>query len=213
MTALRGAAHVPPQATGAVVFLHGYGSNGDDLMGLAPLMAPPLPHIAFFGPNAPRPTVFGMGYQWFSDAGGTFDDRTGIAEATTLLEDYLTTTVWGTHGISPQKTVLVGFSQGTMTALFAAPRLKQKIAGVVGFSGRLMYAQELADGSGHRLPVLLAHGTDDDVVPATDSQRAQEALTALGFAVQTAFYPDLPHSIDMRGISDALRFIQEVIPA
>ncbi|MBI1363936.1 MAG: phospholipase [Proteobacteria bacterium] len=208
---LSGPEYVPAKADAAIVFLHGYGSNGDDLMGLTPMMAPQLPNTAFFAPNAPQQTVFGMGYQWFSDAGGTFDDRKGIGKAQEQLATYLKTAVWDKHGIKPEKTVLVGFSMGTMTALFVAPRLEQKIAGVAGFSGRLMYADELADGHGHRMPVMLFHGEQDDVVSVNDSREAEKTLHNLGFSVEAKFYDGLAHSIDMRGIGDALAFIKWIL--
>ena len=208
---LNGPQYIPKGAKSAVVFLHGYGSNGEDLMSLAPVLAEAFPNTAFFAPNGPDQTVYGMGYQWFSDAGGTFDDRTGIGKSQELLASYLADDVWQAHGLKAEKTVLVGFSQGTMTSLFVAPRLADKIAGVAGFSGRLMYEDELNGDIGHRMPIALYHGEDDDVVPAADSRRAQAALAQLGFEVEAHFYPDLPHSIDMRGMNDLKTFLKKVL--
>ncbi len=207
---LQGPSKLPNgDVTSAVVFLHGYGSNGEDLLGLAPMLEDKLPTTAFFAPNAPQPTVMGVGWQWFSDAGGTFIDRAGIDNATKLLEEFLEKEVYTPHGLTPKQVALVGFSMGTMAALHAAPRLTGGIACVVGFSGMMMFADSLKDIEYKQtMPVLLVHGMEDDVVPYFGSQQATKDLEANGYNVQLQLLDGLAHGIDERGIRLAASFIE-----
>ena len=194
--------------TRAVVLLHGYGADGQDLIGLAPHLAAHLPDTAFFAPDGPQPTVMGMGRQWFSDAGGSFNDRPGLDEAVGLLEHYLTTTVWEKYGITPAQTVLVGFSMGTMTALHVAPRLPVQIAGVVGLSGMLMFGEELATLTPKQMmPIQLVHGQADDVLPFHASEQAEALLEAAGYPVALHILPGLPHGIDERALGLTAKFL------
>lgn len=196
-----------------IVFLHGYGADGNDLITLAPLLVERLGlPAACFAPNAPQTTAFGIGRQWFSDAGGTFLDMPGIDLATDSLYEYLEEEVWNHEGIVPEKTILFGFSMGTMLALHAAPRLEQTIGGVVGCSGRLVFGDALeALENPNRMPILLAHGKDDDVVPYDDTERAAMVLEGCGYKVTTKLYDNLPHAIDMRVVEDACQFMRKII--
>lgn len=193
----------------AVVLLHGYGSDGQDLISLAPYLAAPLPNTAFFAPNAPQRTVMGFGYQWFSDAGGTFLDKQGIDAAVDLLADYLEKTVYTPHNLTPENVALVGFSMGTMTALHAAPRLVGGCKAVVGFSGKMVFAEELKTLERMaKMPVLLIHGLEDDVVPYHASEKAALTLKENGFDTQLELLGGLAHSIDEAGITLATEFLR-----
>lgn len=202
----------PDAPTHAIVFLHGYGADGEDLIELAyPLMQllPPKLQgkIAFFSPHAPHETVMGMGRQWFSDNNFTFRDKPGIEHAKELLENYLVDYIGGEIGVPMDKIALVGFSQGTMTALFAAPRFKGGLAGVVGFSGLLQWAEDLEEGQFNKMPMLLVHGADDDVVPADKTPEAAQKLAELGFDVESHILPHLAHGINPEGLTLAAEFI------
>lgn len=207
---LKGPSYTPKGATKrAIVFLHGYGSDGQDLISLAPYLAKDLPDTAFFAPNGPQRTVMGMGYQWFSDAGGTFRDKPGIDKAVELVQDYLEKEVYSL-GLEPHEVALVGFSMGTMTALHVAPRLVGGCACVVGFSGKMMFTEELAHIDREaKMPILLVHGMDDDVVPYHASQEAAKALQENGFDVQLELIENLPHSIDETGMACAAAFLKK----
>lgn len=193
----------------AVVFLHGYGADGNDLIELAPMLSRALPHTVFYAPDAPMPTAFGFGRQWFSDADGTFVDRPGIDAATLLLEDYIRRTVCAPHKLTFADVALVGFSMGTMTALHAAPRFKEQVAAVVGLAGMLQFADTLAAEVKQKPPVLLAHGNDDERVPAQCSSDAAQHLRAQGFEVESRFVDGLGHGIDGHMVRDTTAFLQK----
>ena len=201
-----------PQGTvkKAVVFLHGYGADGNDLIGLAPVLEKHLPETAFFSPHAPQKTAMGIGRQWFSDAEGTFRDKPGIDAAAKDIEQYLEKEVYAAHGLTPADVALVGFSMGTMTALHTAPRLAGGCNSVVGLSGAMMFHEDLKNIS-HRaeMPILLIHGMEDDVVPYHATEIAAKQLKEEGFDVQTQLLDALGHGIDDRGIRLLAEFLSK----
>lgn len=192
----------------AVLLLHGLGSNADDLIDLAPLLGERLPQTAFVSPNAPFPCDMGpMGYQWFSLQSWTPQLLwEGVQIAAPVLEQMIAD-VRAEFGLPAARVALLGFSQGTMMALHVAPRLKDKIAGVVGFSGALIGPEYLAAQTVSRPPVLLVHGQADPVVPYAALALANSALSACGFAVETETRPLLQHSIDQAGLDRAGDFL------
>jgi phospholipase/carboxylesterase len=194
-----------------IVFLHGYGSNGDDLISLAPYWADPLPDAEFVSPNAPFPcemNPFG-GYQWFG-----LEDRNptttlaGARAAATILDAYLDDAL-KSRGLDERKLALVGFSQGTMMSLHVGPRRATAPAAIVGYSGALIGPDALSAELKSKPPVLLVHGTGDQVVPFPAMGAAAQVLQALGVKVETLARPGLPHSIDPEGLTRGGRFIQE----
>lgn len=196
-----------------VVFLHGVGSNGQDLLGLADFWRADLPDVAFAAPNAPFPCDFGAGYQWFSLAGITEANR---AERVAAAREALDATLAGimaeqqfTPGVD--QLVLVGFSQGSIMSLdlLASDRLPLK--GIVAFSGRLASPQPWAAASA--TPTLLIHGKADPVIPWQESQVAATALTEAGFQVEAVFEEGLVHSISRDGALRAAAFIANCFKA
>ncbi len=213
---LSGPEYVPEEAKKAVVLLHGFGSDGDDLFGLAPYIARGgLEDVAFFAPNAPTTTPMGMGYQWFSDNGWTFNDRDGIEHSKALLESYIQKHICNQLGIGFEDVALVGFSQGTMTSLFAAPRFEKKLAGVVALSGRMMFHEELEEydeDEFHKMPVHLIHGEADEVVEAEESRIAYSELEGLGFDNLTIdIFEELGHAIDERVINKINAYLKPLL--
>jgi phospholipase/carboxylesterase len=194
------------------IFMHGFGSNGDDLMGLAPLFQQTFPNAAFLSPNGPEVTIWGQGYQWFNDNNFTFVDREGIERAADLLEEYIDREVVRGMGLKYSDVTLVGFSQGTMTALFAAPRMKEKVSAVVGYSGVLQWASDLEEMEDyHKMPVILIHGEEDDVVNFHATLEANDELEDLGFEpIEHHILPGLMHSINQEGVKLALEFIKKI---
>jgi phospholipase/carboxylesterase len=194
-----------------VVLLHGYGSNGDDLISLAPYWADLLPDAEFVSPNAPFPcemNPFG-GYQWFG-----LEDRSpatklaGTRAAATLLDAFLDEAL-AARGLDAGSLALVGFSQGTMMSLHVGPRRAVAPAAIVGYSGALIGAETLGGEIRSKPPVLLVHGTADQVVPFAAMAAAAEALQSFGVPVETLARPGLPHSIDPEGLTRGGRFIHQ----
>ena len=201
------------KGTSLVVFLHGYGANAQDLLGLADPLAPHMPDTVFVAPDAPEQCAGSpMGYQWFPipwiDGSSEEDSAAGMERAVGDLNAYLDT-VMQEEGISADKTILFGFSQGTMMALYVAPRRPEAVAGVVGFSGRLMSPELLEDEAVVKPPVLLVHGDQDDVVPPTSLPEAADALTAAGFEVYAHVMKGTAHGIAPDGLSVAAAFMRE----
>ncbi|MBU6372425.1 MAG: dienelactone hydrolase family protein [Alphaproteobacteria bacterium] len=207
---------MPPTAGGKpshlVIFLHGYGSNGADLMGLAPYLAKALPRAQFVAPNAPEPVAMAPGgYQWFPIT--HLDPRLmeqGVLRAAGGLDRFLDREL-ERYGLDESRLALVGFSQGTMMALHVGLRRARPLAGVVGFSGALVAPQRLKAEAKTAPPVLLVHGDRDDMVPVTAMFDAADALCDAGFSAQWHVSPGLPHSIGPDGIEIAGQFLRAAL--
>ena len=194
-----------------VVFVHGYGADGADLLGLADPMAPHLPDTAFYAPDAPdRCTGNPFGYQWFPipwlDGSSEAAAAEGLAASADDLNDYLDV-VMAAEGVGPDRLALVGFSQGSMMSLHVAPRRPLPVAGVVAFSGRLLVPDRLAADAVSKPPVLLLHGDADPVVPFADVGKAGDALVAAGFETYAHVMRGTGHGIAPDGLSTALGFL------
>jgi phospholipase/carboxylesterase len=197
-----------------VVFLHGYGANGEDLLGLADPLSEHLPDTLFVAPDAPE-TCAGspMGFQWFPipwiDSSSEEEAERGLLAAADDLNAFLD--AWMVdEDVLPEQVVLFGFSQGTMMSLHVVPRREDAIAGVVGFSGRLMSPELLTDQVLSRPPILLVHGDADDVVPVQSMPEAVEALQSADFKeVFAHIMKGTGHGIAPDGLSVALAFVRD----
>jgi phospholipase/carboxylesterase len=191
-----------------VVLLHGYGSDGNDLIGLAPHWAQLMPDAEFVAPHAPYPCEMApFGHQWFSLSDDSPAARlAGVRGAAALLDGFIDGALKA-RDLGDSQMAMVGFSQGTMMSLFTAPRRAVAPAAVVGYSGALIGPQELAAEIRTRPPVLLVHGDADPVVPYSELAWAQKALSELGVPVTVETRPRLTHSIDERGLMLGGRFL------
>jgi len=200
-------------ASSLVVLLHGYGSNGEDLIGLVPYWRDLLPGTAFVAPNAPEPCPGAPGgYQWWGLT--SVDPRSradGAARAAPVLDAFIDAEL-ARAGLTEANLALVGFSQGTMMALHVGPRRRTQLAGVVGYSGMLADEAALAAAETHP-PILLVHGDEDPVIPVAAFLQAEAGLTANGFAVETHVSRRLGHSIDLPGLQLGGRFLTRVLGA
>jgi phospholipase/carboxylesterase len=191
-----------------VILLHGVGADGQDLIGLAPYFQIVLPDAQFVAPNAPQ--AFDMapiGYQWFSLQDMSEPARlAGCQRAAPVLDRFIDEKLAET-GLSEAETALIGFSQGTMMALYVGLRRPKALAGIVGYSGVLVGRELLADSIKSRPPVLLVHGEDDPLVPVAALDAAAEGLKAVGVEVEAVRRPGLPHGIDDEGIRLAMGFL------
>jgi len=189
----------PP--TSLVVLLHGYGSNGEDLIGLTPFWRDALPDTLFVAPNAPQICPGAPdGYQWWALTSLSPEARAaGVRQSAPILNSFIDDLL-ARYGLAEDRLVLIGFSQGTMMALHVGPRRAGAIAGIIGYSGMLADPDALARELCNRPPVLLVHGDADDVLPVSSLARAQSALADLGFSVSSHVSPRLGHGIDEAGI-------------
>lgn len=195
-----------------VILLHGYGANGDDLIGLAPVWAPVLPDTLFVAPNAPYPCDMNpFGFQWFGISNLNPDIMlAGTRSVAPTLDAYLTTEM-ARHGVDESKTALVGFSQGTMMALHVGLRRSKPFAGIVGYSGALPGASTLPAEIKSRPPVLLVHGDADPMVPIQALRLAEQGLQAVKVPVEAHVSPGLEHGIDQLGVELGARFLRKVL--
>jgi phospholipase/carboxylesterase len=194
-----------------VVFLHGYGSNGDDLIALAPYWADLLPEAEFLSPNAPFPCAgnpFG-GFQWFGLEDLNLATKFAGAQAAAAILDAYLDQALAARGLDESRLALVGFSQGTMMALHVGPRRAIAPAAIVGYSGALIAGERLPMELKSKPPVLLVHGMADPVVPFPAMGAAAQALQGTGIRVETLARPGLPHSIDQEGLARGGRFLRE----
>lgn len=197
-----------------VVFLHGYGANGADLLGLADPLGEHLPDTLFIAPDAPEDCAGSpMGYQWFPipwiDNSSEEEAERGMNAAVEDLNAFLDALMVD-EDVLPEQVVLFGFSQGTMMSLHVAPRREDAVAGVVGFSGRLLSPELLADEVVVRPPILLVHGDADDVVPVQSLPEAADALQKAGFEdVYAHIMKGTAHGIAPDGLSVALAFMRD----
>ncbi|WP_283967811.1 alpha/beta fold hydrolase [Tritonibacter sp. AK171] len=198
----------------AVVFLHGYGANGADLLGLADPLAEHLPDTLFVAPDAPEACAGApMGFQWFPipwiDGSSEEESMRGMMAAVDDLNAFLDALMVD-EDLLPEQVVLLGFSQGTMMALHVAPRREDPVAGIVAFSGRLLSPDTFSDDVVSRMPVLLVHGDEDDVVPPQSLPQAAEALQEAGFQdVFAHVMKGTGHGIAPDGLSVALAFMRD----
>lgn len=195
-----------------VILIHGYGSNGEDLISLAAMMQPSLPFAAFVAPNAPLPLPhMAAAHQWWPIETFSMAERAaGAAAAAPVLDEFISQEL-KKAGLTSDRLLLVGFSQGTMMALHVGLRRPEAIAGIVGISGMLVAPESLEADISSRPPVLLIHGTQDDVVPFRAMELASSALAAVGVPVETHASVGIGHTIGSDGLSAATEFARRTL--
>lgn len=196
-----------------VVFLHGFGADGNDLINIGREWQPYLPHAAFASPHAPEPCVEAPpGRQWFPLTSRDPDERwRGVNKAAPGLQRFLDAEL-GRHKLPPSALALVGFSQGTMMALHVGLRRTTAPAAIVGYSGLLVippdgdleaFAGEIKSSP----PVLLVHGDQDPLIPAQALFQATQGLAALGISAEWHLSPGVGHNIDAEGLRHGGEFL------
>ncbi|TMJ66787.1 MAG: phospholipase [Alphaproteobacteria bacterium] len=206
----------PPASGGKprrlVILLHGLGADGNDLIGLVPYWARLLPDAEFLSPNAPFPCDMApYGYQWFSSQDRSPEAVLGGVRAAAPILDAFIDEALEERGLGSSDLALVGFSQGTMMSLFVGLRRAEPVAGIVGFSGRLLAPELLASEVRSRPPILLIHGTEDPVVPHSSLAAAENELKAAGVPVETVSSVGIGHSIDDQGLRRGGQFLKNVL--
>ncbi len=223
---------LPPMQGAArqlVVLLHGYGADGNDLIDLAEHWRRDLPQAAFVAPNAPTlvpGAAYGPGMggrQWFGlndydptmlrrdpyRAAGIYEKLlAGAEQAAPLLQAFLAAEL-ARHGVAPGKLALVGFSQGTMMALHLGLRQAVAPAAILGFSGALVGAERLAQQARSKPPILLVHGSADDVVPLEAMFDTLNGLGAAEIPARWHLCLGLSHAIDPEGLRLGGKFLAQ----
>jgi len=219
--------HIIPnrsKAKSLVIMLHGFGADGQDLIGLAPFFQQQNQETAFHSPNGPEACELSpLGRQWFSLA--RYDSEflrrnsatqnvafeamyEGALDAAPSIESYIES-LMKQYDLKPHQVILMGFSQGTMMALHIGLRQKTPFAGIIGFSGALVGASHLKNDLTSPCPILLIHGDADEMLPVHALELAQQSLMDAGLEPQVMKRPNLPHAIDQEGAMAAAAFMKE----
>lgn len=211
-TVLRGSSLSPRngQAKQMVLLLHGYGANGDDLIELGHQWSLSLPDAEFLAPHAPFPCeMTTLGYQWFSLESWHPEFlleqiQVSVPHLNKFIDENLKK-----RGLTDDNLMIVGFSQGAMMALHVALTRSLPCAGVIGYSGALIYGP--STGQEKKPPVLLIHGDADEIVPYASMNNAQERLISMEVPVQTYTCPAFGHGINQKGIEIGEKFLRKYL--
>lgn len=195
---------LPPLSGGSpkqiVLLLHGYGSDGHDMITLASAWQQSLPDALFLAPHAPQRCDGGSGYQWWGlEALNPQTLAAGAALAAPCINAFLDRKLQQ-YALSDADVALVGFSQGTMMALHVGLRRSGRVAAIVGYSGMLTASDDLHIEKMAKPPVLLVHGASDPMIPVAALHAAETQLRHLGIEVSTHISTGLGHAIDPEGL-------------
>jgi phospholipase/carboxylesterase len=189
-----------------VVFLHGYGADGKDLIEIGKQWQKLLPNAAFVAPNAPEPCGMSpMGKQWFPLTMRDPNERwIGVQKARPTVDAFLDAELQALN-LPDSALALVGFSQGTMMALHVGLRRKHAPAAILGYSGVLVGPEHLEEATarnarGETPPVLLVHGDQDDVIPPDALFMSADALGGANIPCQWHLSSGVGHGIDGAGL-------------
>jgi phospholipase/carboxylesterase len=188
-----------------VIFLHGWGSDGNDLIQIADVWKNQLQQVTFIAPNGPEVcTENPLGRQWFNIMTEENIMQKELNRAYLDLKEFINSKV-KEYNIEPNNYFLVGFSQGTMLALYTA--IREKMSGVVGYSGA--FIGKVFNSLEYRNDFLLIHGNEDKVVPVARMHNAYQALKGKVNYIDTETYDNLEHSINDKGLIAGGSFIRK----
>jgi phospholipase/carboxylesterase len=196
-----------------VIFLHGYGADGNDLIDIGRAWQQILPDAAFVSPHAPRPCGQApMGREWFPLTMRDPNERwTGVNAAAPVLNAFIDAEL-KRRGLTDSALALVGFSQGTMMSLHVGLRRATAPAAIVGYSGMLVVPEDIdpdkfAGEIRSRPPVLLVHGDQDQLIPVQALMHAAQGLATLEIPVEWHISPGVGHGIDQEGLRQGGEFL------
>ena len=206
-----------PSPRAAIVWMHGLGADGHDFAPIVPELTLPAP-VRFVFPHAPMRSVTinqGMVMRAWYDiravAGQRREDGEGVRASQTQIEALLARE--RARGITADRLVLAGFSQGGAMALHTGLRHPERLAGVMALSCSLPLADTLADEAApanRHVPIFMAHGTYDDVIPLARARQAHDVLVKLDYPVEWHDYP-MPHSVCAEEIADISAWLTTVL--
>jgi len=209
-----------PSPRAAIIILHGLGADGTDFVPVAhELELATVGPVRYVFPHAPtRPVTINGGYvmrAWYDilglDARERREDEQGLRESQALVEALIEREK--ERGIPAARIVLAGFSQGCAMTLMTGLRHRERLAGLVGLSGYLPLAAATDDerhDANRDVPIFLAHGTGDPMIPIVRARQSRDALVAMGHAVEWHEYA-MPHSVCAAEIDDLNRWLLRVL--
>ncbi|MCW1430259.1 alpha/beta hydrolase [Novosphingobium sp. JCM 18896] len=194
-----------------VLLLHGFGSNGRDMVALAPAWQQSMPDALFLAPHAPQACAMGTGYQWWplADISPAALAR-GAASAAPAIDSFIDRKL-EQYGLGEADLAIVGFSQGAMMALHVGLRRPKAAACLVGYSGMLTGAPQLQHALVSKPPVLLVHGAQDPVVPVAALHDAERVLKHLDIEVRTHISQNTGHIVDPAGLRLGGEFVARAL--
>jgi phospholipase/carboxylesterase len=204
-----------PNSTASIIVLHGLGADGNDFVPIAEaLQLDAVGPVRFIFPHAPvQPVTINGGASmrsWYDILHADLvrrEDEAGLRQSQQAVEALIARE--RQRGVAASRTVLMGFSQGCAMTLLTGMRHRERLAGLVGLSGYLPLADRTAaerSAASSGLPIFLAHGRDDTVVPLARAEASRDALQALGCAVEWHVYP-MPHSVCPQEVTDLNRWL------
>jgi phospholipase/carboxylesterase len=205
-----------PNPVGAVIWLHGLGADGHDFEPVVPELGLKRP-VRYIFPHAPiRPVTINMGMRmraWYDifQFGGGPEDATGIRASQKIVEDLIAQEK--RRGLTPRQIVLAGFSQGGAIVLQTGLRYPERFAGILALSTYLPLASTLesdAAPANRDIPIFMAHGEFDDIIPIRRAEASREALVRLGYKIEWHSYP-MPHSVCAPEIADIANFLAQAL--
>jgi phospholipase/carboxylesterase len=205
-----------PKPGAAVIWLHGLGADGHDFEAIVPELRLTKP-VRFIFPHAPiRPVTINQGMRmraWYDifQFGGGPEDEPGVRASQKLLEELVAAEK--KRGFKADQIVLAGFSQGGAIVLQTALRYPERLAGVMALSTYVPIASSLAaerNEANQDVPIFMAHGQFDDLIPIDRARRSREMLEKLGYSVTWKDYP-MPHSVCAEEIGDIARFLVRIL--
>ncbi len=190
-----------------LLLLHGFGSSGSDMIGLAPTWQQTLPDALVLAPHAPQRSSYGAGYQWW----GLSDLApqalaAGAMQAAPAIDEFIDRKL-RQYDLTEADLAIIGFSQGTMMAFHIGLRRSRQVAAIVGYSGMLTGIDQLRHEAVTKPPVLLVHDTDDPVVPVSALHTAERELKKLGVPVSIHISSGVGHSVDPEGLRIGRDFV------
>lgn len=206
------------QASHLVILLHGYGANGNNLISLTHDFHQIIPDAHFISPNAINPCESGFpdSYQWFSLYNYKMQRRSleelalEIIEANQILSNFIDQNLKQLN-LGYDKLFLMGFSQGAMMAMYQGMSLKEKIAGIISFSGRVITPEMTKNNINSRPNICLIHGEQDSVLPFEHFIQGKDLLTQHNIPFEAFAINNLDHAIDIHSIRHAQHFIKKMI--
>jgi len=213
------------KAKSAIIFLHGYGSDGNDLIQLAPNFSNFFPDTAFYSPNGPYQSINGIGREWFSL--NNYDPSMikhkkyemneilstmyqGAKESGEILNTYINGIV-SKLNISYNSLALIGFSQGTMMALHVGLRQSDRLAAILAYSGIILGESDIKETCKSKPPIMMIHGSQDQLIPVEALHHATNILKNNNIIHESHIINELGHGINDEAIKVGIDFLSKYI--